>query len=167
MIIDSTVILEIIAFCGKGIANAGLKDIYEQWKARIKTKISGTSVAKTIEPGKLLEEYEQNPETWKQPIKSALDEAQVDKDDEIVKGALHLLNLPQPIQEIGILQGFNNNGSGTQINIGNKAINKNTLYNQASEFFDEIDEKNGIRTRTTYRRDPVTGKRVIVGIELA
>ncbi|MHC0068801.1 hypothetical protein ACWATR_39075 [Nostoc sp. UIC 10890] len=165
--IDSTVILELLAFCGKGIANAGLKDIYEKWKARIKTKISSTNIGKSIEPEKLVEEYEQNPEIWKQPMKSALDEAQVDKDDEIIKGALHLLILQKPTQQIGTVQGFNNNGTGTQINVGNKGIDNSIVYNQVADFFDEIEERNGIRTRKTYRRDPGTGKPIIVNIELA
>jgi hypothetical protein len=73
----------------------------------------------------------------------------------------------KPSQNIGNDQSFNNSGSGTQINIGNKAINNHTVYNQASEFFDKIDERHGFRTRKTYRRDPLTGARVIVGIELA
>jgi hypothetical protein len=70
-------------------------------------------VGKSIEPEKLVEEYEQNPEIWKQPMKSALDEAQVDKDDEIIKGALHLLILQKPTQQIGTVQGFSNNKTGT------------------------------------------------------
>ncbi len=165
--IDSSIVLEILAFCGKGIANAGLKDFYEKWKDLVKAKIAGTTVAKTVEPKKLLEQYEQNPNTWKQPMKAALDEAQVGKDEEIVNGALRLLVSMKPSQDSGTFQGFNNNGSGIQINVGNKAIKNNTVYNQAPEFFDEVDEKNGFRTRTTYRRDPVTGARVIVGKELA
>lgn len=165
--IDSNLVLEILAFCGKGLANASLKDIYEKWKGLIKLKIAGTTVARTLEPGKLLEQYEQNPDTWKQPMKAALEEAQVGKDEEIVNGALRLLILMKPTQDIGTVQGFNNSSSGTQINVGNKAINNHNVYNQASEFFDEIDERNGFRTRTTYRRDPVTGARIIVGKELA
>jgi hypothetical protein len=56
------------------------------------------------------------------------------------------------------------NGSGTQFNIGNTAIGHQTVYNhQASEFFDEV--KNGVRT--TYKRNPITGGREIVGQELA
>lgn len=165
--IDSSMVLEILALCGKGLANAGLKDLYEKWKELIKSKIAGTTVAQTVEPEKLLEQYEQNPDTWKLPMKLALDEAQVDKDEAIVNGALHLLASMKPSQNIGIVQGFNNNGSGTQINIGNKAINNHTVYNQASEFFDEVDERNGFRTRTTYRRDPITGARIPVGTQLA
>jgi len=165
--IDSSIVLEILAFCGKGLANAGLKDLYERWKGLIKSKIAGTTVTKTVGPEELLEQYEQNPDTWRQPMKAALDEADVDKDEEIVNGALRLLVAMKPTQDIGTVQGFNNSGSGTQINIGNKAINNHTVYNQASEFFDEIDERNGSRTRTTYRRDPVTGARIIVGKQLA
>lgn len=165
--IDSSMVLEILAFCGKGLANAGFKDLYEKWKGLIQSKIGGTSIAKTIEPEKLLDQYEQSPKIWEPPMKAALDEAQVCKDEEIVNGALRLLDLMKPSQNIGNDQSFNNSGSGTQINIGNKAINNHTVYNQASEFFDEIDERHGFRTRNTYRRDPLTGARVIVGIELA
>lgn len=165
--VDSSLVLEILAFCGKGLANAGFKDLYEKWKGLIKAKIAGTTVATTVEPGKLLEQYEQNPNTWKRPMQAALDEAQVDKDEEIVNGALRLHKLISHTQNTATVQGFNNSGSGTQINVGNKAINNHTVYNQASEFFDEINERNGFRTRTTYRRDPVTGARVIIGEELA
>ncbi|BAY49769.1 hypothetical protein SAMD00079811_73980 [Scytonema sp. HK-05] len=165
--IDASMVLEILAFFGKGIANAGLKDIYEKWKKLIKAKISSTTVAKTVEPEKLLEEYEQNPDIWKEPMKAALDEAQIGKDEEIIKGALHLLGLTKPTQNNGTFQSFNNNGSGTQNNIGNKFINNHTVYNQASEFFDEVDERSGFRIRTTYQRDHMTGARIIVGKELA
>ncbi|PSB57822.1 hypothetical protein [Chamaesiphon polymorphus] len=99
--IDSSVVLEILAFCGKGLASAGFKDLYEKWKGLIQSKIGGTSIAKTIEPEKLRDQYEQSPKIW-----------------------------------------------------------------EPSEFFDEIDERHGFRTRKTYRRDPLTGARVIVGIEL-
>ena len=160
--IDSNSILEILAFCVKTVATAGIKDQYENFKELIKSKIANTTVAETVEPEKLLEQYQKNPHVWNQLMKAALDEAQVVKDKEIIDGALHLLASRKSTQDIGTVQGFNNNGSGTQVNVGNQAINNHNVYNQASEFFDEIDERNGFRTRTTYRRDPATGVRVIV-----
>ena len=61
------------------------------------------------------------------------------------------------------VQEFKNAGSGTQFNIGNTGIGYQSIHNhQASEFFDKV--RNG--TRTTYRRNPVTGTREIIGIEL-
>lgn len=49
-----------------------------------------------------------------------------------------------------------------------KTVYNQTVYNQqASEFFDEIEVKNGVRMRTTYRRNPITGVREIVGTQLA
>ena len=60
------------------------------------------------------------------------------------------------------------NGSGTQVNIGNTTIGHKTVYNQhASEVVYEVKIENGVKIRTTYRINPVTGARVIVGQELA
>ncbi|WP_375469989.1 hypothetical protein [uncultured Nostoc sp.] len=60
------------------------------------------------------------------------------------------------------------NGSGTQVNIGNTTIGHKTVYNQhASEFVYEVKKENGVQIKTTYRINPVTGARVIVGQELA
>jgi predicted glycosyltransferase len=164
----SKTILGILAFGAQGIANAGLKDLYEKFKKMIEKKISGTTVAKVVEPEILLEQCEQNPDTWKQLIKTALAEAQVDKDREIVNAVSHLWNLlTPPLQDTRTIQCFNNSGSGTQNNTGNNITNNQTVYNQASEFFDEVNLKNGYRTRSTYQRNPITGSPTIVGIQLA
>ncbi len=70
----------------------------------------------------------------------------------------------KPVQGIGTVQEFKNDSSGVQVNSGNTAIGHQTVYNQqASEFFYEV--KNGVRT--TYRRDPVTGTLIVVGMSLA
>lgn len=164
--INTGIILEILAFCSKGLANAGLKDLYEAWKKRVEVKLAGTTISKTIDSARLLEAYERDPNTWKQLLKVALDEVQVEKDTEIISGALQFLGLIRSAENNGTFQSFNNAGSGTQNNIGNKVVNNHTVYNQAPEYFDEIDESSGFRIRKTYRRNP-DGACVIVAQQLA
>jgi hypothetical protein len=162
-------VLELLAFCGKGLANSTLKDVYEQLKNLLKAKILGTSTVQGIDPEVLLTQYEQNPEIWQGPMQAALAEAQVDKDEEIMTAAKHLLDAVKPSIGTGTVQNFNNNASGTQINnvnIDNKTVSNHSAYYQESEFFDKVREFNGLRTRTTYRRNPATGGHSIEGIEL-
>ncbi len=78
------------------------------------------------------------------------------------------LLLSEQAHSIDFVQEFRNDSSGTQINLGNTAIGHQTVYNQqSSEFFDEVEVRNGVRVRTTYRRDPVAGTRIVVRQELA
>jgi hypothetical protein len=74
----------------------------------------------------------------------------------------------QPVQGIGTVQEFKNDSSGVQVNSGNTAIGNQNVYNQqASEFFDEVNNNALFTSRNTYRRDPVTGVRIPVGTSLA
>lgn len=162
-------ILEVLIFASQAVGNSAIKDIYEQLKEHIQKKLIDTNIAKRVSPDQLLEAYEQQPDTWKEVLKSALDEAKIYQDREILEKTFDLSGLMKSTQTTKKSQSFHNHGSGTQNNIGNKVINNQNTYNQTysepSEYFDEIEDKNGMRIRTTYKRDS-TGMITLVGQQL-
>lgn len=61
-------------------------DIYNCLKALIKRKFAGNQRAEMV-----LEEHEKDPETYEAPLKKKLEEAEADKDKEIIQKAQELL----------------------------------------------------------------------------
>lgn len=70
---------------GKTVENAAT-DAYNILKALIKHKFAGDKKAEFV-----LEEHEIDPETYEAPLKKKLAEAEVDKDEKIIKAAQELL----------------------------------------------------------------------------
>ncbi len=75
---------------GKTVENAAT-DAYNGLKALIKRKFAGDKKAEMI-----LEEHETDPETYEAPLKKKLAEAEVDKDEAIIKLAQELLKQLKP-----------------------------------------------------------------------
>ena len=81
----SLIIAALVAGAAKAAGDAA-PDAYNGLKALIKRKFAGEPKAEMV-----LEEHEQDPETYEAPLKKKLAEAGADKDEEIIKVARELL----------------------------------------------------------------------------
>ena len=86
----SVIISALVAGAAKAAGDAA-PDAYKGLKALIKRKFAGEPKAEMV-----LEEYEQDPETYEGPLKKKLAEAGADKDEEIIKAAQELLEQLKP-----------------------------------------------------------------------
>ena len=81
----SLIIAALVAGAAKAASDAA-PDAYNGLKTLIKRKFAGEPKAEMI-----LEEHEQDPETYEAPLKKKLAEAGADKDEGIIKAAQELL----------------------------------------------------------------------------
>lgn len=84
----------ILSALATGVAKAAgdtVPDAYKALKELIKRKFASKPQAEMV-----LEEHEKDPETYEVPLKKKLVEADVDKDEEILKKAQELLKLANP-----------------------------------------------------------------------
>ena len=79
----------------KEAASQAAKDAYAGLKALIKKRFAGKPEAEMA-----LAQHEKKPEVWEAPLRDALAETGVDKDEAIVRAAERLLKLVQP-QQVG------------------------------------------------------------------
>ncbi len=86
----SLIITALIAGAAKAAGDAA-PDAYNGLKALIKRKFAGKPNAEMI-----LEEHEQDPETYEAPLKKKLTEAGADKDEEILKAAREIMEKEDP-----------------------------------------------------------------------
>lgn len=86
-----TLILTALVTGAAKAAGDAAPDAYKGLKALIQKKFAGKPVAEAI-----LEEHEKDPETYAAPLKKNLVEAEVDKDEEILKAAQELLKQAKP-----------------------------------------------------------------------
>ena len=86
----SLILAALVAGAAKAAGDAA-PDAYNGLKALIKRKFAGEPKAEMI-----LEEHEQDPETYEAPLKKKLAEAGADKDEEIIKAAQELLKQLKP-----------------------------------------------------------------------
>ena len=110
----------------KDVATDAIRDLYGGLKGLVHKKFQGDDVKEVA-----LKQYEADPETWKEPLKKALTDAGVDKDEEIQERAKALLDEIPPGSEVsnyvnniyggqvvGLVQG---SGNTTTINTGGPA----------------------------------------------
>ncbi len=86
-----TLILSALAAGAAKAAGDTVPDGYKALKELIKRKFASKPQAEMV-----LEEHEKDPETYEVPLKKKLIEADVDKDEEIIKKAQELLKLANP-----------------------------------------------------------------------
>ena len=86
----SLIIAALVAGAAKAASDAA-PDAYNALKALIKCKLAGEPKAEIV-----LEEHEQDPETYEAPLKKKLVEVGADKDEEIIKAAQMLLKQVKP-----------------------------------------------------------------------
>ncbi len=91
-----SLILSALAAGAAKAAGEAAPDAYNGLKALIKRKFAGEPKAEMV-----LEEHEQDPETYEAPLKKKLAEAGADKDEEIIKEAQELLKQLKPEQVAG------------------------------------------------------------------
>ncbi|MGK7893075.1 MAG: hypothetical protein AB4372_05425 [Xenococcus sp. (in: cyanobacteria)] len=112
----SLIVAALVAGAAKAASDAA-PDAYKGLKALIKRKFAGEPKAEMI-----LEEHEQDPETYELPLKKKLAEAGADKDKEIIKAARELLKQVKPeelaaskfnLKVEGNFQGFAGENLGT------------------------------------------------------
>lgn len=82
----SLILLALATGAAKAAENVA-PDAYNGLKALIKKKFAGKPKAEMV-----LEEHEQDPETYEAPLKKKLAEAGADKDEEIIKAAQKLVD---------------------------------------------------------------------------
>ncbi len=75
----------------QGLTQGSAQEAYHGLKALIKRKFAGEPKAEMV-----LEEHEQDTETYEAPLKKKLAEAGADKDEEIIKAAQELLKQLKP-----------------------------------------------------------------------
>ncbi len=75
----------------QGLTQGTAQEAYHDLKTLIKRKFKGNQKAEMV-----LEEHEQDPETYEAPLKKKLAEAGADKDEEIIKAAQELLKQVNP-----------------------------------------------------------------------
>lgn len=86
----SLIISALVAGAAKAAGDAA-PDAYKGLKVLIKRKFAGEPKAEMV-----LEEHEQDPETYEAPLKKKLAEVGADQDEEIIKAAQKLLEQVQP-----------------------------------------------------------------------
>ena len=86
-----TLILSALAAGAVKAAGDTVPDVYKALKELIKRKFASKPQAEMV-----LEEHEKDPQTYEVPLKKKLVEADVDKDEEILKKAQELLKLANP-----------------------------------------------------------------------
>lgn len=79
------------AAAAKDTASEAIKDTYQGLKVLVQRHFSGKPRAEMV-----LDEYEKEPGVWKEPIKKALTETGIDKDEAIVKAAQALMAKVDP-----------------------------------------------------------------------
>lgn len=84
------ILTALVAGTAKATGDA-VPDAYEGLKALIQKKFAGKPVAEAM-----LDEHEKDPETYAAPLKKNLLEAEIDKDEEVLKAAQELLNQAKP-----------------------------------------------------------------------
>ena len=75
----------------KDTASEAIKDAYHGLKVLVQRHFSGKPKAEMA-----LHDYEKKPDVWKEPVKEALTEAGVDKDEAIIKAAQALMTKVDP-----------------------------------------------------------------------
>ena len=105
----------------QGVAGDAIKEAYQGLKELIQRKFVGNRKAEMT-----LEEYEKRPEVWEEPMKTAIQETGIDKDQEIVQRAQKLLSFINAQQNLGgFQQNIQNYGTvNQQTNLGD---NRGTL----------------------------------------
>jgi hypothetical protein len=81
---------------GKEVVSAAAKDAYAKLKALVQKRFSGKPEAEMA-----LAQHEKKPQVWKEPLKDALVETDVGKDEAIIQAAENLLKHIQP-QQVGM-----------------------------------------------------------------
>jgi hypothetical protein len=105
----------------KDTASQAIKDGYAGLKAIIQRRF-----ATRPETGVMLQQHENDPDTWKKPLAKSLEETGASQDPRIIETAQHLLGLVHPeehsqgkfnIQVTGSVQGQQVGDYGTQQNV--------------------------------------------------
>ncbi|BDM83558.1 hypothetical protein [Acaryochloris marina] len=109
-----TLILTALVTGAAKVAGDAAPDAYKGLKALIQKKFAGKPEAEMT-----LAKHEEKPEVWKEPLKDALTEAGVDKDEEILKAAQELLEQLKSGEEVS---GTVNIGQGAKGIIGQTVI---------------------------------------------
>jgi hypothetical protein len=90
-------------------ASQAIKDSYSGLKALILRKFSDQPKTQTV-----LDEYEEDPDTYEKPLRKALSTSHLDQDEELITAAHQMMTLVQPqqasmgkynIQNTGTVQG--------------------------------------------------------------
>ncbi len=118
----SLIIAALVAGAAKAAGDAA-PDAYKGLKALIKSKFAGKPKSEMV-----LEEHEQDPETYEAPLKKKLAEAGADKDEEIIKKAESLLKQLKPEEAATIIQNYNVSGDVKGI-LGNVSGGKIDFHN--------------------------------------
>ncbi len=117
----SLIVAALVAGAAKAAGDAA-PDAYKGLKALIKRKFAGEPKAEMI-----LEEHEQDPETYELPLKKKLAEAGADKDEEIVKVAQELLKQLKPQESASGKYNIVFQGEVKGIVIGDRNTQTNTF----------------------------------------
>ena len=104
-----TLILTALATGATKAAGEAVPDVYKGLKTLIQKKFAGKPEAEMA-----LTKHEEKPEVWKEPLKEALAESGIDKDEEILKAAQALLEQLKPEAAAGTI----NIGQGAKGIIG-------------------------------------------------
>ena len=91
----------------KDVAGDAVKDAYGALKSLVRRKLHGDQAQELA-----LDKHEEDPETWKEPLKKALTDSGADQDDEILQRAKELLEQIPPQSEAAK---FVNNVYGGQV----------------------------------------------------
>lgn len=75
----------------KDTAGQAMKDAYGSLKTLLKRKFAGKPAAEVA-----LDQHEEKPEVWKEPLKQALTESGAGEDEEVIKAAQALLKQVDP-----------------------------------------------------------------------
>ena len=76
------------------VAGTAVKDAYKELVSLVTKKFGSNKEAKSH-----LDNYLKDSETWEKPVKKAIQESKIDKDDEVIKLARELLKIVKSKQE--------------------------------------------------------------------
>ncbi len=79
----------------KNTASESLKEAYTGLKTLIQRKFAGKTVAEVA-----LVQYEAKPDVWRTPLEEELREAEISRDENIIKAAQRVMMLIQPEQAV-------------------------------------------------------------------
>ncbi len=79
----------------KDTASESLREAYTGLKTLIQRKFAGKTAAEVT-----LAQYESKPDVWRTPLEEALREAEISRDENIIKAAQRVMMLIQPEQAV-------------------------------------------------------------------
>lgn len=127
----SMIMMALVAGLTPGLTETtkqGVKDAYDGLKSLLKKKFTEKSI-----DTKLIDEHEQDHETWEKPLEKSIVKVEADKDQQIIEAARKLLELSDPA---GAQKGMYNvqfQGDATGTIIGNYGTSNMHFGNKADE----------------------------------